>query len=254
MKKKLIDYQVILIILLGFVLGIFAYFNAIQSLINLQLDLKYSINDLLYIILVNKSFDTYEFLDRNNLFLYMNLFMFMISNLLISCSKFLIIPKSYHSFIYLRSQNRTKALKMIRGNPIMLEMSYICSYFLGFFLGVFLGYPSKMIYLVKDMEGKLFLGLIGYLIVKIILIEVISQFIFIMYLKKDAAIAFLSGIILIFLFIFIDLVVESSFFILFNEEDAYVGSLFILTILKGVLNKISYDWLRVDTILEGEYI
>ena len=71
---------------------------------------------------------------------------------------------------------------------------------------------------------------------------------------KDAAIAFLSGIILIFLFIFIDLVVESSFFILFNEEDAYVGSLFILTILKGVLNKISYDWLRVDTILEGEYI
>lgn len=63
MQKKIIDYQVILIILLGFVLGIFAYFNAIQSLINLKLDLKYSINDLLYIILVNKSFDTYEFLD-----------------------------------------------------------------------------------------------------------------------------------------------------------------------------------------------
>lgn len=229
---------------IGFFIGAFAYLNGARYFLMQDQEMSYSVFDLFSFVGVNKKFDTYDYLSSDYPFLYFNLFVFVMIGLMMSCSSFLLRPKSYLSFFYTRYPSFKQANQYLRGSTVGCTFVYTLAYF----IGIFCLSQGRFIYSFSDLIAVQWIGILVNLVLKVCLIEALKQFIFVIYLKKEAAIAFVVGALSIFSLIIIDLIFPFSCFILFDESKEAIYMIVPFVLIKFGLNWITNNRIKINDV------
>lgn len=244
--KKLI--KSIIIAMLGVVIGVFGYLNGIRTLFNYAGEQIYSKIDLCNLIFITSDFNKYDYMDEKNFSIYFILFVFSIIGIIVSSKEFLLIPKSYHSFIYMRYGTNKEARKKIKGRTLPNTLIYSLFYFLTIYilskLNIFYNFSINS----AISEHKLVLILLLNLILKVSVIELICSIIFIIYIKKNSEFAFVFGAILIFIIICLDLIFKNINFILFDYNKWFIDGIIILNLFNILFTYIARNKIKNDVV------
>lgn len=185
MKKNMV-YS----LLLGILLGLISYYIGLNKMAMYTSTTKTIVNreDLLRQIFVVTDFKIYPYMDAKDNTILMLPILFYLGGIFLGVFSFLSKKKNYFQFVVSRCDNRGQLRKIVVGPGNKMSILYTVSYIITLFL---LSYRENVDFISSDSKINVIL-LFLFLITTLFLLQVFIEIGYIIYLKKDNVVTFLS--------------------------------------------------------------
>ena len=225
MKKA--DKRIIVIsIIFGSVFGLIALVSTTVRLAvyagglnNTSLNLS----DIIVFSFLHRDFDRFDYLwRRDSSILFTPLIYYFIGSI-VGSQPFLSINKSYHSFIYHRAQNSRRLSNVLLGNIWIPITTFSAFYFLSICIGMFFYTPDC----IERMLTIPVIDLVAFFVMRLLILSFLVQFLFITFIKTEAAIALLSNVVMIILIFLITIHIQLFNLIVFDDLEYLLQSILV---------------------------
>ena len=191
-------------------------------------------------IFVNTDFVNLEYMEGNSLFHFISPFSFYALSVFWGSCSYLMTKKSYHQFLFSRTELQKESLKIIRGNYIKMIALFNSLYVLSI---LFFIYFSEL--LIEHHFIKLLMMSFILIISSTLISMGISSISFYFYLKYDESISQLITLISIMFIFILDLKWDRMSVVFIDQDKYFLGGISIgigLILISYFLNKnIKYE-------------
>jgi len=198
--------------------------------------------------LLTNEFDKYDYLSRSDHTLTFLPFLFLFIGTALVSADFLTKPKQYHTFILARSSSRKEAMLRTRGGLIEEVVLYVAAFTITIYMLSLFGLPEEFSGNMPLSEMKLVFLLIVHALLKMIVLMLLAMITFLLYQVKNTPIAFLGGVLAIFILYLTDVQWKIGNIILFNYSHYFVDSIAISLLLYCGIYWYTLNGLKLDYI------
>jgi len=208
------------------IFGFFAYTNAINHLENhaIATDANYlELGDILVASFLHHDFEQFDYLWRNDSSILLAPIVFYLIGSLIGAHSFLRKNKGYHYFIYARCQNNANLAPRLLGKIWIPLFFYQLFYWIGIFIGMLI-FESEFIEPVLSMS---MMDLVAFFTIRLLMLAFLVFATFIVFIKREAAIAILANILMIVLMLLISNHIRFVNLAFLADLNSMIGSILL---------------------------
>lgn len=225
--------QLILVVVCAVTPAVIALYYARQHLNGYE---YISCEDMYRVVFFSNQTKSYDYIDLQNIFLYMPLTLFLIVGTFLTTYPFLSMHKTTIGFLLLRYGDMKQAVSHIRGKSFQNCVLYCIVYYVTVFIGVYSQVPeSEQGFFWMNIPWGLVLGMLC----KIAFLTGISYLALYYYRKEDEGRALFLSILFILLILLIDIPIEGLCIITYKEDINAIVPFLVNIFFAGIMARLA---------------
>jgi len=189
-----------------------------------------NLSDIIVFSFLHRDFDRFDYLWRRGSSLLLTPIIFYFIGSMVGSQSFLTINKGYHSFVYHRTQNNRRLSGVLLGNIWTPIVTFSAFYFFSICIGMFFYVPDC----IERILTIPVIDLAAFFVMRLLILSFLVQFLFITFIKTEAAIALLSNVVMIILIFVVTIHVQLFNLIVFDDLEYLLQSILVWIIINAI--------------------